>query len=84
LQKKIARLTMDVKSRNSCRDLFKRLEILTVPYEYIFSLINFITNNEKHFQKNTDEHSVNTRHKHYINCGVSNPVAWRDNHVKLY
>jgi hypothetical protein len=29
LQKKIVRLVMGVKSCNSCRDLFKRLEILT-------------------------------------------------------
>jgi hypothetical protein len=46
--------------------LFERLEILALPCEYIFSLINFITNNEEHFQTNADVHSVNTRHKDYI------------------
>jgi hypothetical protein len=44
LQRKIVRPMMGVKSHNSCRELFKRLEILTLPCEYIFSLINFITN----------------------------------------
>jgi hypothetical protein len=57
--RKILRFMMDVKSRNYCRDLFKRLEILTLPCEYIFSLINFIINN-KHLQTNADVHSVNT------------------------
>jgi hypothetical protein len=54
--KKIVRLMMYVKSHNYCRGLFKRLEILTLPCEYIFSLMNFITNNEEHFQTNADGH----------------------------
>jgi hypothetical protein len=85
---------MGVKCHNFCRDLFKRLEILTHPCEYMFSLITFITNNE-HFQTIADVHSVSTRQKHYLHeatvtfhafrkaCGMSNPVVWRDNHVKL-
>jgi hypothetical protein len=32
---------------------FKRLEILTFPCEYMFSLMNFIVNNEEHFQTNS-------------------------------
>jgi hypothetical protein len=57
---------MGVKSHNSCRDLFKRLEISTLPCEYILSLINLITNNVELFQTNAEVHSVNTRHKHYL------------------
>jgi hypothetical protein len=43
----------DVKSHNFCRDLFKRLQILTFPcvYIYIYSLINFITNNKELFRQ---------------------------------
>jgi hypothetical protein len=63
LQLKIVSIMMSVKSRNSCRDLFKRLEILTLPCECTFSLINFITNNEERFETNVDVHCVNTRHK---------------------
>jgi hypothetical protein len=36
LQKKTVRLMMGAKSRNSCRDLFGRLETVTIPFEYIF------------------------------------------------
>jgi hypothetical protein len=62
---------MDVKSHKSYIDLFKRIEILILPCEYIFSLINFITNNEKHFQNNADVR-VNTRHKHYLHKPPAN------------
>jgi hypothetical protein len=72
LQKKILKLMIGVKSCNSCRDLFKTLEILTLPLEYIFRLINFITNKEEYFQANADVHSVNTRHKHYIHKSTAN------------
>jgi hypothetical protein len=46
--------------------LFKKLEILTLPCEYVFLLINFITNNKEHFQSNADVHSVSTRHEPYL------------------
>jgi hypothetical protein len=63
LQKKIIRIMMSVKSRNSCRDPFKRLQILTFTYEYMYSLVNFITNNTELVQTNADVHSINTRHQ---------------------
>jgi hypothetical protein len=69
LQKKIIRIMMGVKSLNYFRDLFKRLQTLTFPYEYIY--INFITNNKELFLMNVDVHSVNTRHKH----GLHKPTA---------
>jgi hypothetical protein len=70
--RKLLRLMMGVNSRSSCRYLFKRLEILTVPCEYVCSLINFITNIEDHFHTNQDVHSVNTRHKHYTHKPTAN------------
>jgi hypothetical protein len=42
LQKKIVRIMVGVKPQNSCRELFKRLQILPFPCEYILSLLNFI------------------------------------------
>jgi hypothetical protein len=49
LQKKIIRLMAGVKPRNSCKNLFKRLEILTLPCKYIFSLMNFIVKTQEFF-----------------------------------
>jgi hypothetical protein len=49
------------KPRTSCRSVFKKLEILPVPCQYIFSLMNFTLNNQEHFQTNLFVHTVNTR-----------------------
>jgi hypothetical protein len=66
------RIIAGVKSRNSCRNLFMSLEILSLPYEYIFALINFVVNNQEHFQTNSAIHSVNTRHRHQLHRPASN------------
>jgi hypothetical protein len=50
LQKKIVRIVVGVKLRNSCRELFKRLQTLPLPCEYIFLLLNFIINHQEHFR----------------------------------
>jgi hypothetical protein len=50
LQKKIVRITVGVKPRNSFRALFKRSQFLLLPCEYVFSLINFIINNQELFR----------------------------------
>ena len=36
-----------------------RLEILPVPWQYIFSLMNFLVNNEEHFQTTSSRHIIN-------------------------
>jgi hypothetical protein len=61
LQKGIVRIIAGVKSRNSCRNQFVNLQILPLPCEYIFTLMNVFVNNQEHFQKNSAIHSVNTR-----------------------
>jgi hypothetical protein len=66
LQKRTIRLTADVKSMNSCQNLFMRLEILPLPCEYIFSLMNFAVNNQELLQTNSAIHSVNTRKKEHL------------------
>jgi hypothetical protein len=68
-----------VKSHNSYRDLFKRLEILALSYKHIFSLKNFLTNNKEHFQTNADVHNVNKRHKHYFHKPTVNLSCFQKN-----
>jgi hypothetical protein len=72
LQKKVVWLMAGVKPRNSCRSMFKRLEILSLLCEYIFSLLLFIVNNQEHFQTNSTVHSVNTRNKNELHRPISN------------
>ena len=66
LQKKIIRIMAGTQPRTSCRSLFKQLEILHVPCQYILSLINFIINNQENFQTNASLHNINTRNKHHL------------------
>jgi hypothetical protein len=47
LQKKTVTTITGAKHIYSCRGLFKRLEILSLPFEYKFSLSNFKINNEQ-------------------------------------
>jgi hypothetical protein len=51
---------------------YKRLEILALPCEYIFSLMNFIVNNQEHFQTTFVIHSVNTRNKNQLHRPIAN------------
>jgi hypothetical protein len=51
--------------RTSCRSLFKQLEILADPRQYILSLMNFTVYNWKNFQTNSSIHSINRRNNHH-------------------
>jgi hypothetical protein len=72
LQKKIIRIVASVKPRNSWRNLFKSLEILTLPCGCIFSLMNFTVKNQEYFQTNAVLHSVNTSNRHDLHIPAAN------------
>ena len=61
LQKRIIRIMVGAHPRTSCRRLFKKLEILTVPSQYIYSLMSFFIGNQEKFQTNLSVHNINTR-----------------------
>ena len=62
MQKKIIRIMIGCNSRVSCRDLFRKLEILPLASQYIFSLMLFVVNNKSLFIPNSLNHNINTRH----------------------
>jgi hypothetical protein len=41
LKKRIVRMLVGAHPRTSCRRLFKKIDILTVPSQYIYSLMSF-------------------------------------------
>jgi len=51
-QKKFMRIMAGAQPRTSCRCLFKQLDILPVPCQYILSLMNFIINKQEIIQTN--------------------------------
>jgi len=72
LQKRIIRIMKGAHCRTSCRKLFKKLEILTVPSQYIYTLPSFLIGNQETFQTNSSVHSINTRNKHHLHRPVAN------------
>jgi hypothetical protein len=50
-KKKVFRIILHERPTNSCKGLFKRLEILAVPCEYILLLINCILSVKKNFRE---------------------------------
>ena len=61
LQKNIIRIMLGCRSRDSCRKLFQKLQILTLPSQYIFYLLLFVTNNRNQYTVNSEIHHINTR-----------------------
>jgi hypothetical protein len=63
---KIIRIVADVQLRTSSKDLFRELEILSVPRQYVCFLVNFIIDNQEGFQTNSFVYNINTRNKHNL------------------
>ena len=58
--------------RASCRGLFRKLEILPVPCEYILSLMLFIIDNPNNFQTGLEVHGLHTRSKNQLFIPTAN------------
>jgi len=56
----------------SCEISEKKIEILTVPSQYISSLMSFFIENQEKFQTNSSVHNINTRNKHHFHRPVVN------------
>jgi hypothetical protein len=60
-QKRVIRVMLRLGPRDSCREGFKRLGILTVPSLYIYSVLMFVVRNLNFYQTNNNIHQINTR-----------------------
>jgi hypothetical protein len=78
VQKKNVRIIAGVKCRTSCRNLFMRLEILHLPCEDIFTLMNCVVN-KQHFQTNSAIHSINTRNRDNLHRPNANLSCFQKN-----
>jgi len=63
MQTRVIRIIMGYGYRESCRELFKELKMLTLSSQYIFSLLLFIVNNRDYFVSNSVCHNIHTRRK---------------------
>jgi hypothetical protein len=65
LQKRIVRIITNTGVRESCREAFKKMEIMRLYSQYILSLILFAVKNKHLFTSNKEIHTYKTRN--YLN-----------------
>jgi hypothetical protein len=58
LQKRVIRIMINAENRESCRQLFKKLNILPLHSQYILSLLLFLVKNINMFKLNLMVHSI--------------------------
>jgi len=61
-QKRAVRIIMGCGNRESCKNVFKKLNILPLMSQYILSLLTFVSNNWEEYFRNSEIHNINTRH----------------------
>jgi hypothetical protein len=61
IQKRAIRIITNSRTRDPCRELFKKLEILPLYSQYIFSISMFVIKNKHLFHTNNHIHSIHTR-----------------------
>jgi hypothetical protein len=62
---------------HSCRNLFKRLEILPIPCVYLLSLMTFVVNNYDKFFTNKSIHAFGTRSNDHIHIPASRLLSYQ-------
>jgi hypothetical protein len=74
IQKRIIRVITNTGRCDSCRELYKKLQILPLPSHYIFSLLVFVNKKRSCFISNLEIRDINTRHTHNLNLPSTNPT----------
>ena len=72
IQKRIVRIITNTVSLDSCHQLFKQLQILSIPSQYIFTLRVFVNKNRGLFQFNSEIHDLNTRFNYNLHLPSTN------------
>jgi hypothetical protein len=72
IQKRIIRILTNKSKRDSCRDIFKQLQILMLPSQYMYSLLVFVVKNRDWFSLNSEIHNLNSRYKHNLHLPSTN------------
>lgn len=79
LQKRAVRIILQKTWRHPCRELFKKLKILTAPSLFILSVCTFIKTHQYQFIKNDEVHSHSTRGSSRLHVPRANLTMTRKN-----
>ena len=66
IQNSTIRIITNKRKRDSCQQLFKTLQVLTAPSQYIFSLLVFVVKHKGLFLYNSEIHNINKIHNHNV------------------
>jgi hypothetical protein len=77
MQKKAIRIMEGCGYRVSCRDLFKKFQILPLTSQYILSLLLFIVENKNIFLSNNENHNLDTRQKNNLHLPQANLTIYQ-------
>jgi len=77
LQKRIIRIIVGIRGRDSCREHFKKLKILPLQSQYILSLLLFVINNMDYFMINSEIRNINTNTELNLHQPISNLSAYQ-------
>jgi len=72
LQKKIIRIIINTVPRDSCREVFKSMEIMTLYSQYIYSLVSYTVNNKHLFDTINEIHNYKARNNNNLHHPIAN------------
>jgi len=72
LRKKIIRIVTNTKPRDSCREVFMNIEIMTLYSQYVYALILYIVNNKHIFTANNEIHKYKTSNNNNLHHPTPN------------
>jgi hypothetical protein len=68
---------MGAGNRDSCRKIFKLLNILPLSSQYIYSLVMFVVNNKNLFVENSELYATKTRNSLNLHLPLSNLTVFQ-------
>jgi hypothetical protein len=76
-KKKAIGITEGFVNRVSCRNLYKKLQILPLTSQYILSLLMFVMHNKNLFLKNKENHNLDTRQRNNLYLPQANLTIYK-------
>jgi hypothetical protein len=77
LQKKAIRIMEGCGNRVSCRNLFKKLEILPLTSQYMLSLLKFVVQKKNFFLTNNESHNIYTKQRNNLYLPQANLTIYQ-------
>jgi len=72
LQKKIIRINTNTRPKDSCREIFRNMQIMTLYSQYIYILLSFTVDNKHLFAANNQIHKYDTRNNNNLQATLAN------------